>query len=149
MKIDGLPKLLDNLFREHSGEMNPYILKFFTYSETLTYILACLCVLVGFVFSFKNLGKFVIKKGETYSDLIKTRISISNFVNLSLTFILAGHVIRLIYSSHISTILFLVIVILVRELMIYYLDKEIEELHHSYYKYISREQGNSTRNKHH
>jgi uncharacterized membrane protein len=135
MKLDSIPKFLDTLFKEHSGEMNPYVLKFFTYSETLTYVLACICVLVGFAISFKNLGRFVVKKGETYSDLVKTRISIGNFLNLSLTFILAGHVIRLIYSSHISTIFFLVVVILVRELMIYYLDKEIKELHHSYFEY--------------
>ena len=146
MKINSIPKLLDTIFKEHSTIMHPYVLKFFTYTETLTYILACLCVILGFAISFKNLGRFIYHRAETYSDLVRTRITIGNFLNLSLTFILAGHVIRLIYSSHISTIFFLIIVILVRELMIYYLDKEINDLHKTYLSYKKLEAKNTFKN---
>ena len=54
MKINSIPKLLDTIFKEHSTIMHPYVLKFFTYTETLTYILACLCVLLGFAISLSD-----------------------------------------------------------------------------------------------
>ena len=114
------------------GDTHITMLYFLKVSEYITYIAACLVIILSFIFTGKLLKKFYKHDNDKISILMRVRFIFGQILNISLTFILAGHVIRLIYSSNIQTIIFLVILIFVRELMSTELDKES---HHIYKMY--------------
>ena len=60
-------------------------------------------------------------------------------LTLALTFILAGHVIKLIHTSSIRTVFLLIILILIREFMTSNLDKETKNLFKTYHEQIQME----------
>ena len=105
------------------GDTHITMLYFLKMSEYVTYIAACLVIILSFIFTGRLLKKFYTRENDKISILMRIRFIFGQILNISLTFILAGHVIRLIYSSNIQTIIFLVILIFVRELMSTELDK--------------------------
>lgn len=118
----------------------PTILRyFFVGSEYFSYIIATLAIIFTFFLSTRYLYKFFLNKEKPVSDVLKVRLIIGHILNLSLTIILAGHIIRLIYSSNLNTIFFLVIVLLVRELLVYFLDKEVQVIYKNYNELLSSE----------
>lgn len=118
---------------DHSEHDVPKVLLYFFIScEYISYIIATLTIIFTFFLSTKNLYKFFLKKEKPVSDILKIRLIIGHILNLALTIILAGHIIRLVYSSNMKTIFFLVIVLLVRELLVYFLDREVKIIYKDY-----------------
>jgi len=131
---------------EHSTHDLPIVLKYFFVScEYISYILATLAIVFTFFLSTKYLYRFFLKKEKPVSDVLKVRLIIGHILNLALTIILAGHIIRLIYSSNLNTIFFLVIVLLVRELLVYFLDKEVKVIYKNYNMLMSKEKNLNVR----
>lgn len=131
--------IADLIIKGHSTKINPYLLDIFVVGEYTSYLMAFITIMIGFAFSAKNLFYFFKGNEHELSQIIKMRLNIGHVVNLSLTYIMAGHVIRLIYSTHISTIIFLLIIVAVRELMTYLIDNEIKELYRAYQFHINYE----------
>ena len=125
---------------DQSQQDIPKILRFFFIgSEYFSYIIATLAIIFTFFLSTKYLYKFFINKEKPIVNVLKIRLIIGHILNLALTIILAGHIIRLIYSSNLKTIFFLIVVLLVRELLVYFLDKEVKTIYNSYNELQTKE----------
>ena len=111
----------------------------FITAEFIIYFIAALIILYTIIFQTKILFKF-LKKGERpLSEILKIRLIIARILNLSLTLILAGHIIRLTYHMNIKTFIMLIFIILIRELLRKYLDKEVDTIYKNYNKLLTDE----------
>jgi len=111
----------------------------FAIFEYMTYFIACLIIIYTFIIQTKLIFKFLKSYDKDLSNILKIRLVIARILNLSLTLILAGHIIRLTYLMNIKTFLMLIFIILVRELLRKYLDKEVKNVSKNYYDLINIE----------
>ena len=124
----------------HSAREMPWFLYYFFMScEYLSYVIATLTIIFTFFLSSEYLYKFFMNKEKPITDILKVRLVIGHILNLSLTIILAGHIIRLVYSSNLKTVFFLVILLLVRELLVFFLDREVRIIYAQYNALLTKE----------
>lgn len=132
INLDTFIKNIEYLKDYKFGQPHIYLLYILQLSEYIIYISACIIVFIGIVYAGKLLKQFYVNKKSKISTLLQLRFIFGQILNISLTFILAGHVIKLIHTSSLQTIFFLIILIFVRELMSNELDKESQTLFKSY-----------------
>ena len=132
MNLDSFIKNIQTIKDYKFGKPHIYILYMLQISEYVLYICTIIVIFVGIICSGRLIKQFYVNKKSKISTLLQLRFIFGQILNISLTFILAGHVIKLIHTSSLQTIFFLVILIFVRELMSNELDKESQALFKSY-----------------
>ena len=132
INLESFIKNIEYLKDYKFGQPHIYLLYTLQISEYAVYLSACIIVFIGIIYAGRLLKKFYNNKKSKISTLLQLRFIFGQILNISLTFILAGHVIKLIHTSSLQTIFFLVILIFVRELMSNELDKESHTLFKSY-----------------
>ena len=132
-------KLIDHIQSHKFVEVDDRIIVFLQISEYITYIVACLLIVGSFIYTGKQVYIFYRFKSKKASILMNIRFIFGQILTLALTFILAGHVIKLIHTSSIRTVFLLIILILIREFMTSNLDKETKNLFKTYHEQIQME----------
>lgn len=108
--------------------------QFLTTIEYGSYIVATLVIAYSTYLAAKSIYIYMQrKKGtEPIIEILRTRIAMGNLFILALTIIVGGHVIRFIYLANLKTTIFLIILMLVRELMRYFLEKELKDIYNNF-----------------
>ena len=106
---DDMPKSLRNLFST---------------TEYLSYSISCLFIIYGVILSTIYLYYFIQSKQQNVFLLYKIRLLTGQLLNISLTLILGGLVIRLLHITNLKTLLLIVITIMLKELIMSNIDKE-------------------------
>lgn len=108
--------------------------QFLTSIEYGSYIVATLVIAYSTYLAAKSIYIYMQrKKGtEPIIEILRTRIAMGNLFILALTIIVGGHVIRFIYLANLKTTIFLIILMLVRELMRYFLEKELKDIYNNF-----------------
>lgn len=131
--LDSFIKNIEIIKDYKFGKLHIYILYILQISEYVLYICTIIVIFIGIICSGRLIKKFYDNKQKSkISTLMQVRFTFGQILNVSLTLILAGHIIKLIHTSTLQTIFFLVIIIFVRELMSNELDKESQALFKSY-----------------
>ena len=137
--INSLNQFFESINLHSTREMPWFLYYFFMSCEYLSYVIATLTIIFTFFLSTEYLYKFFVNKEKPITDILKVRLVIGHILNLALTIILAGHIIRLIYSSNLKTVFFLVVLLLVRELLVHFLDREVQVIYKQYNALLSKE----------
>lgn len=135
-----IKKFLEDFLRmKPEAEMPQKLSYVFVLSEYIIYFIAALIILYTIIYQTKLIFKFLKKGEKPLSDILKIRLVIARILNLSLTLILAGHIIRLTYHMNIKTFIMLIFIILIRELLRKYLDKEVQNIYKNYNLLLTNE----------
>ena len=108
----------------HKDDMPKILKTIFSTTEYLSYSVACWFIIYGIAISLINIIYFIKLKEEDIFLLYKIRLILGQLLNISLTIILGGLVVRLLHITNLKTILLIVITILLKELIISNIDKE-------------------------
>ena len=96
----------------------------FSTTEYLSYSVSCLIIIYGVVLSLIYLVYFIKSKQENIYLLYKIRLITGQLLNIALTIILGGLVVRLLHITNLKTLLLIVITIMLKELIMSNIDKE-------------------------
>ena len=136
MNIDkiqnSIQKYIKNLFTT-IRIYNDYT-KFLIIIEYASYIMAAIAVAYTIFIGGESIFKYMFKqpRHKPVFSILRTRIIMGNFFIMALSLILAGHIIRFIYIADFKTLFFLLLVILIREVLRYYLEKELKDIYTNY-----------------
>lgn len=96
----------------------------FATTEYTSYTIACFTIFYGIFSSLKDIILFIKSGQHVIKDLYKVRLVSGQLLNISLTLILGGLIIRMLHITNLKTLLLILIVILIKELLIGKIDKE-------------------------
>jgi len=109
-----------------AADRNPHITYFFKYSEYLTYASAVVIIFYALVLLMITI--FNKNNRNHVLPILKRRLVVCNILALSLTIILAGHIIRFVSKPGFVNMVMLIFLILIRELLLKYVNHETEEI---------------------
>ena len=103
--------------------------------EYIAYLFAAFAIFYSIIIGAKVMAKhfFNKKNSRPLLAILRARIIMGNY------FILGGHIIRFIYAANLKTFIFLLIVIFIRELLIKYLEKELDNIYYNYGELVAFE----------
>lgn len=117
------------------GSANPILVLFMRIVEIISSIIAVIIMLIGVIEAAIYLGKSFDSRHKIYyidhvktNDVIQARIKLGDTINLGLTFILAADIVKTIRIPNYYQLGRVVVLVLIREFVTYYLDKELKEL---------------------
>lgn len=96
----------------------------FSTTEYLSYTVACILIIYSVILTSIYLFYFMKSKEEQIYFLYKTRLMDGQLLNIALTLILGGLVVRLLHITNLKTLLLIVITIMLKELIMSNIDKE-------------------------
>jgi len=134
-KLNEFVKLFVEAINAQEDEMPKFLEYFFMSTEYLAYIIAALTILFTFFLSSKYLIKFFKNEERTVAQVLKVRLVIGHVLNLALSIILAGHVIHLMYCANLKTIFFIILITLVNELLVYFVNKQVVDINRDIKEY--------------
>jgi uncharacterized membrane protein len=109
---------------------------FLKYSNYLCLVIAYVIILVGIIEGVIYLIQNAITKDDKIkildrrtNNIIETRIKVLNSINLGLVFIIAGDVIKTIYTPEFRNILKIAVLIGIREILSIFTKEELTRLH--------------------
>lgn len=108
----------------HKDDMPEILRHLFSTTEFISYSLSCLIIIYGVIVSTVNIWYFIQSREKNMYYLYKIRLIIGQLLNIALTLILGGLVVRLLHITNLKTLLLIVITIAVKELIISNIDKE-------------------------
>ena len=116
-------------------------------TEFASYGVASIILCIAFYLMIKYMIIFYRKKDHPVSDLLKMKLLMGNVLAVCLTLILVGHVIRLIFSSNVYILFFILMITGIRELIVYLITKENNENLYKYYQHMEFEKKNKKQKK--
>ncbi len=96
----------------------------FSTTEYLSYTVACILIIYSVILTSIYIYYFIVSKEEKIYFLYKTRLMDGQLLNIALTLILGGLVVRLLHITNLKTLLLIVITIMLKELIMSNIDKE-------------------------
>ncbi len=122
LNSDGYNKINDT-------DINKYLILFLIYIENLFDFIGVIILTIGIIKTGFLLKNFTMELGvESEKSMIMSRMEISESILLGLSFILAADVVKSIRLPDLSQLIRLAVLIGIRQLLTYYLDKEHKEL---------------------
>jgi len=96
----------------------------FASTEYATYSIASAFIIYSIIVSLINLFNYIKSKDHNIYFLYKDRLVTGQLLNIALTLILGGLILRLLHITNLKTLLLIVITISLKELIISNIDKE-------------------------
>jgi len=98
--------------------------KLFSTTEFLAYSVASLIIIYSVILTSVYLFYFIKSKQDDPYLLYQIRLFTGQLLNISLTLILGGLIVRLLHITNLKTLLLIVITIFIKEMIISSIDKE-------------------------
>ena len=98
--------------------------KLFSTTEFLAYSVASLIIIYSVILTSIYLFYFIKSKQDDPYLLYQIRLFTGQLLNISLTLILGGLIVRLLHITNLKTLLLIVITIFIKEMIISSIDKE-------------------------
>ena len=111
-------------FIYHKDDMPRLLRYIFSFTEYISYFVAALVIIYSVIISIINLQYYIKSNGKQIALLYKIRLITGQLLNISLTLILGGLIVRLLHITNIKTLLLIVITITLKELIMINIDKE-------------------------
>lgn len=118
-----------NISNTNNTYINKYLIVYLIYLENLFDFIGVIILTIGIIKTGILLKNFAIELGtESEKSMILARMELSETILLGLSFILAGDVVKSIRIPDFKQLVRLGLIIGIRQLLTYYLDKEHKEL---------------------
>lgn len=111
-------------FIYHKDDMPKSLRNLFATTEYIAYSVASIVIIYSIVLSVIYLYYFIQSRQRNVYLLYKIRLLTGQLLNISLTIILGGLVVRLLHITNMKTLVLIVITIILKEFIMANIDKE-------------------------